>query len=290
MKYEIKNEFLSVKIRRYGAELQSIMAADGTEYLWQGDPKYWADRSPNLFPYIGRMIGKQYEYNGQVYPMDIHGIALYSDFEVMEHTDTSILFCLKSSDQSLTQFPWNFVFTIRYSLCGNRLDIGFTVDNKDKKTMLFAVGGHPGFNIPLNPGEVFEDYRLRFSESSLPQRIIFTPDCYVDTTVPYEMEGGNTIALRHDLFDQDAIVLKTDVKAVTLESIRGGKSVTVSYPQMDYIGFWHEKYLDCPYVCIEPWSSLPSPKGEKTVLENQKDLLRLEAGQSYINNWSIELN
>ena len=29
-----------------GAQLSSIQAPDGTEYLWQGDPDIWARRAP----------------------------------------------------------------------------------------------------------------------------------------------------------------------------------------------------------------------------------------------------
>lgn len=38
----IQNEFLSVAVSEQGAELQSILGADGIEYLWQGNPAYWS--------------------------------------------------------------------------------------------------------------------------------------------------------------------------------------------------------------------------------------------------------
>ena len=291
MTYTIQNQHLTVTIHRHGAELFSIKDKDGTEYLWQGDATFWSDRSPNLFPYIGRMIQKHYEYKGVQYPMEIHGIALYRDFEVIEHTPTSILFRLCSDADSRRQYPWDYIFDIRYSLTGARLDVQMSVNNLTNETMLFAVGGHPGFNVPLEPGKRFEDYQLRFSNNDLAHRILFTPDCFVeDHTAPYALINGDLLPLRHDLFDDDAIVLNTNAKAVTLECIHGGKSVTVSYPQMPYIGFWHMPKTACPYVCIEPWSSLPSPKGEKTVLDTQKDLLTLEGGKTYENTWSISIH
>ncbi len=40
--YEISNEYIKVKIAAIGAELQSVLK-DGTEYLWDGDPKYWTE-------------------------------------------------------------------------------------------------------------------------------------------------------------------------------------------------------------------------------------------------------
>ena len=49
---ELKNEQLSVVVSEKGAELQSIKDANGKEYLWQADPKYWNRRSPILFPIV----------------------------------------------------------------------------------------------------------------------------------------------------------------------------------------------------------------------------------------------
>lgn len=287
MLYTIKNSEISVTVSDRGAELHSIKGAGGTEYLWQGDPAYWEDRSPNLFPYIGRMIGKQYEYQGKVYPMEIHGFALSTDLVPVKHTDTELVFQLKSSPETLKQYPWEFLFSVAYSLNGNQLDIVFTVENKDASTMLFAVGGHPGFCVPLSEGECFEDYRLRFDETCSPQRILFTKDCFVAGAESYPLSGGDSIPLHHSLFDEDAIVLKNTSKTVILESKKGGRSVAVSFPQMDYIGFWHAPKTDAPYVCIEPWSSLPSAKGTKTVWEDQQDLLKLEPGAVYTNHWSV---
>ena len=41
MEYCIENEKLRVRVSTKGAELQSIRGADGTEYLWQGDERFW---------------------------------------------------------------------------------------------------------------------------------------------------------------------------------------------------------------------------------------------------------
>ena len=43
---ELKNDLLTVIVSEKGAELQSIKDAEGKEYLWQADPKYWGRRSP----------------------------------------------------------------------------------------------------------------------------------------------------------------------------------------------------------------------------------------------------
>ena len=38
---QIKNDQLTLEISSLGAELQSIKDANGNEYLWDGDEKYW---------------------------------------------------------------------------------------------------------------------------------------------------------------------------------------------------------------------------------------------------------
>ena len=50
---QIKNDQLTLEISSLGAELQSIKDANGNEYLWDGDAKYWGKRSPLLFPIVG---------------------------------------------------------------------------------------------------------------------------------------------------------------------------------------------------------------------------------------------
>ena len=51
MEYTISDGRLSAKISTYGAEMQSLQY-DSCEYLWQGDPAYWDEHSPVLFPYV----------------------------------------------------------------------------------------------------------------------------------------------------------------------------------------------------------------------------------------------
>ena len=290
MVYKIQNNSMSVSVSSLGAELQSIKAADGTEYLWQGDSTYWADRSPVLFPYIGRMINKQYSYNDHVYPMDIHGFALSTEFKLIRQTDTMLVFSMASDEDTKAQYPWEFSFTVTYTISGCRLDVIFTVENKDTTDMLFAVGGHPGFNVPLSDNLSFEDYRIRFPERCNPDQIIFSKECFVQPfTKKYTLDSTGSIPLRHDLFNNDAIVLQSTPKKVILESEKDKHAVIVTFPDMNYIGFWHETYMEAPYVCIEPWSSLPSACGSETRWECQSDLLLLEPKKVYNNRWSIEL-
>lgn len=290
MLHVIENAYLSVTASEQGAELQSIRTMDGTEYLWQGDHAYWSDRAPNLFPYVARLWQGSYMLDGDAHQMAIHGFAPYSRFVLVQKSEERMVFELRSSGETYAQYPRDFVFRIIYALEESTLCVTFEVVNRDERTMYFGLGGHPGFNVPLEEGKTFEDYQLRFGNACNPVRVGFSEDCFLnDQDIPFPLEDGMTLPLRHDLFDEDAIVLRNMAREVTLCTSDSSHSVTVSFPDMPYLGIWHWPKTDAPYVCIEPWVSLPSHKGKIAVLEEQKDMIRLESGKTYRNTWTIQI-
>ncbi len=290
MHHTIHNEYLTVTAAERGAELMSILGADGTEYLWQGDPKYWADRALNIFPYVARLNEGKYYLDGELHTMAIHGIAPYRDFRLAGLTETRMVLELVSDEATFAEYPRDFAFRVVYALDGPTLNITYEVENRDGKTMYFGLGGHPGFNVPLTEGKAFEDYRLRFSAKAEPYRVGFNEACFVThEDTPFPLENGTDLHLRHDLFDDDAIVLRDMAREVTLECGEG-HAVTVTFPQMQYLGLWHWPRTDAPYVCIEPWCSLPADAGSITVFEEQRDLISLAPGGVYQNHWFIRIH
>lgn len=286
----IKNEYMAVQVKLFGAQLWSVKDMDGTEYLWQGNPKYWEDRSPILFPYIARLTEGKYLLGGHEYQMDIHGFAKDSVFEVEKQTEDELVLRLIDSKKTYAQYPYHFVFKVGYRLAGKKLEVTYHVENKDTKTMYYGVGGHPGFNVPLQEGVTFEDYYLEFSGEGRAEKEIFSEDCFVmEKREDFPLEDGKRLSLRHDLFDNDAIILSNMPKNVALRSKTGTKGVKVSYEDMDYLGLWHWPRTDAPYLCIEPWSSLPSRKGIIEDFEKQENLKKMEPGKCKDHRWSVEI-
>ena len=78
-------------------------------------------------------------------------------------------------------------------------------------------------------------------------------------------------------------------REITLEAPGDAHSVTVTFHQMAYLGLWHWPKTDAPYVCIEPWCSLPARAGRIAVFEEQEDLIALAPGQTYRNCWTISI-
>lgn len=285
--YTLTNGKLKIEVRANGAELDALML-NGTDYLWQGDPAYWEDKAPNLFPYIGRLVDKTYTYRGRPYRLDIHGFVKDRQLTCAQQNG-ALIFELASDAETRAAYPFDFVYRVRYALKEQTLIVTYEVENKSDETMFFGIGGHPGFRVPLGEGLMFSDYKLVFDAPCSPRRVLFSDDCFVAGDEAYPLRDGRTILLRHDLFDDDAIILSGTSGMVTLKSDKGSRAVTVSYPGFDYIGFWHRPQTDAPYICIEPWSSLPARSGMIEELTEQPGLVKLEEGGTYRNEWTITL-
>lgn len=287
MEYEIGNEEIVLLVSSKGAQMMSILH-EGIEYLWQGDRRYWEDRAPNLFPYVGRFTKGKYKYHGKEYEMDIHGFAKDSVFDMVEQSENRLVFLLEDSTQTYESYPFHFQFYVAYVLKGNTVEVTYKVRNLSENIMYFGLGGHPGFRVPLEEDLDFSEYYLEFSQICQPDRIGHTPACFLNgQNAPYPLEAGCRIALDHNMFHEDAIVLQNMDSQVTLCSKKGSRKVIVKYPHLPYLGIWHMPHTDAPYVCIEPWTSLPSRQDMIEEISAKTDMVRLPAGESYHNTWSI---
>lgn len=290
MLYTIQNPQMRVTIDSLGAQLMSITAADGTEYLWGGDEAYWRNRAPNLFPYVGRLTEGRCTYGGKSYEMTRHGFANRTQFSALESGADHITLHMEDSGETRAVYPFAFAFDLVYALSGSTLSVTYRVPNRDGKEMYFGLGAHPGFRVPLEPGKAFTDYRLTFAQPCQPWQVLMSDDYLINgQEAPYPLEGGRSMPLRHDLFDHDAIILKNMDRTVTLSAGEGSRGVTVSYPRMRYLGVWHKPESDAPYVCLEPWLSLPSRHGVVEDLSQQNDLMALCPGETYENRWTVTI-
>ncbi len=102
----IENDVLRVSINARGAELWSVRHKDsGTEYLWQGDPEYWENRAPVMFPVDVRFKDNRFTYKGITYEIPKMGMAVYSDFEVEKRRDgQSVVFSMSSNEETRKRY------------------------------------------------------------------------------------------------------------------------------------------------------------------------------------------
>ncbi len=291
MQFIIENESHKVTVDSRGCELVSVIGKnDGTEYLWVGDPAFWNGHAPTMFPICGRLNEGKFTCEGKIYEMNLHGFARKMEFTIAEKTPSSVRMMLTDSEESLAQYPFRFAFTIGYALVGNTVHTEYKVENRGDTVMPYALGGHPGFNVPLGGAGAFSDYYVEFETECAPRKLIHAENCLLThETADFPLEGGRILRLQHDMFDNDAIFLENTAKCVTLRSTATEKTVTMRFEDFLNVGFWHTTKSEAPFVCIEPWNSVPAYDGVTDDLMTKRDLTHLAPGAADTIGYSITI-
>ncbi len=288
--YTIQNDVLRVSASPRGAELQSVYHKNAErEALWQGDPRYWDGRAPNLFPFVARLNQGRYRYEGKTYALPLHGFLPSAMTKLYERTQSSMTFLLEDDETLYRDYPFRFSLYITYQLTDDTLAMTYHLVNRGENAMTFGLGAHPGFRIPFVEGTGFEDYYLAFDTPETPVRVLFNDDVLrTGEVAPYPLENGR-LPLRHELFCHDAVVLQNAGHSVRIGTDKSPRAIVVRYPDMPQVGFWHAQDTDAPYVCVEPWATLPARASEITDFSTSAEVLRLLPGGAYDNTVYIQI-
>lgn len=278
----IQSQTLTVDIDSLGAQLASIRTKDGEEYLWQGDPDIWARRAPILFPFIGRLKDGRYLLNGSPYTISTHGFARDMEFEVAEQAEDTVSFQLTDTPQTQAVYPFAFTLTVTYSLKDNLLTKTHRVLNRSSAELLYELGAHDGFRVPVGEGLTMADYSIRLPGLDkvrfygMDENLMLTPKGAEIT-----LENA-ALPLTPASFGLDTMILDTPPQAQAVLCDRAGRPrVTLDFPDFPYLGIWTQgKPFDTGYVCIEPWSTLPDGTFMGRDLADKPGIRRLAPGQS----------
>ncbi|MBE6703163.1 MAG: aldose 1-epimerase family protein [Ruminococcaceae bacterium] len=280
MIYTLKNDKLTVRLTDVGAELLSVLGQDGCEYLWQGDERYWASRAPWMFPVCGRLPGGKYTHNGKEFELPNHGFARHSLFSLTSKSEDALTLTLIANEQTKTQYPFDFSFSVTYTLKDNKIGVKLAVKNTGDCVLPFAFGAHPGFCAPLEGIGSFADSYLEFAEAHTPNKILFTENLLINgKRAAYPMRDDRFIDLTRDFFAEDATFLADTCGKLTLRSHKSDRFVTVEYPEFPYVGIWTRTLNGADYVCIEPWTGLPDLDGAPHEICDRTDLSHLQPGE-----------
>lgn len=256
--FYLKNGPVEARFSILGAECTSL-CFHGLEYLWQALPSIWGRHAPVLFPIVGRLQDDRYTYRGKVFSLSQHGFARDREFSLLDQSQDSLLFSLKSDAKSLQAYPFAFELKIKYTLIGTGMQVDYRVSNPSTDEELwFSIGAHPGFACPLEPEkESLEDYHLDFGQenlSSLPLYVLEKGLIGSDRKT-LSLENGK-LDLNWELFQNDALI--ADVGPFTSVSIRSrktGKGYAMDFKEFRWLGLW-TKQRDAGFVCIEPWNGI----------------------------------
>lgn len=276
---ELNNGILTVAISETGAEMHSIKDKNGLEFLWQGEQGRWSDHAPTLFPVVGRLREKFYTYKGEKYSLPIHGFAPKAVFTVENQSDSKVSFVLKDNEETRAMYPFNFTFTVTYEIVDSSVKVTYHVRNDGENEMYFAVGGHPGFNLPIAPKSDPNKYYFEFDEEVTPSAVGITSDGFITRErEPFALIEGKKLPLYpRDIFVPTIFLEKTS-KGITLKSPNTMHTVHVRFDDFDYLALWCGS-KEPPYICIEPWSGTPDCVGDSQEIKDKFAMQSLESGK-----------
>ncbi|MEY8538098.1 aldose 1-epimerase family protein [Lactococcus muris] len=289
MKHTLKNDTLTVEVNAFGAELNSVKK-DGIEYLWQADADFWGRHAPVLFPIVGKLKEGQYIYEDKVYAMSGHGFARDSVFTLVKEEEDELIYELVSTAETLASYPFEFSFKVVYKLMDNQIRVRYQVENKDHKQMIFGLGAHPAFNVPIEKG-TFEDYKLTVFPSEKRTFIpLDLPTGMLKREEQAEVEVSE-LPLKHELFAKDALVYtSSDEMSVALTNSLDKRSVKVTWKEMPFFGLWSPYPAEASFVCIEPWAGIADEVATSGQLTEKFGMNQLDPQEEFSCTYIVEIN
>ncbi len=282
----LENAYLVVEVSDAGAELSRVYdKKKEREVLWNADPKYWGRHSPILFPFVGKLNGGVYHYEGTEYSMSAHGFARDSEFECVELSSEAVTHRLVSTETTKKNYPFNFELLVTHRLTENHISVEWTVKNTDTKTLYYSIGGHPAFNVDSVMG-----CRLVFDGlDKLSCTGIDLPTGTADAEHPVMLTlTDHVYTVGEHTFDADTMVFdEGQVKKVTLEEADGTGRVTLICPDAQHVGIWSPVQKNAPFICLEPWLGRCDNKGFTGELKDKYGEQSLEAGKSFRTAYEI---
>lgn len=276
MEIIMENNSLRVALSTDGGHIEEIFnkQQQGRHY-WAYDPAIWPRRTSVCFPICGYMPEHTYTYQGNSYEIPMHGFLREQTFKVLEQTQELVLLETCYTEDTLMAYPFHYCFRICYRLENNRLSVLYQVRNLSKtEPMLFAVGSHYTYNVPIREQEEVGDFRLFFSDSSNFTQQILKDGLLSNQSIPFVWKTGMPL----EQLNTSSMLLRCNAPGehtVSLQNIRTGSKTVVSFCNFDYCVLWRP-FANAPFVCIEPWMGTPQQENSTSALEEKYAMVMLE--------------
>lgn len=281
---------LLINTKTQGAELTS-MRFEGKEMLFQGEKilnrdgkPFWKRQAPILFPIVGQIKNGKTIIEGNSYEMSQHGFARDMEFEEISKTQNKHQYILKSNEETLKKYPYQFELKVTYEVIENTLNVTYQVKNIDNKTIYFGLGGHPAFKCDYSNGE----YEITFSEKEDKIEFLKLRDGLIDTEKAENILDNNRIHLKENTFDNDAIIMK-NIKSnkVILRNNKTDKGILeFDFTGFPYLAIWSKK--GAPFVCIEPWQNTADRIDSTQIFKEKENITELEKNEIFNCKYTIK--
>lgn len=284
---KLSNDILTLEVSEHGAELVSLKKVNH-EYLWTGNAQFWNRHAPILFPAVGKPFNNELHVDGMTYPMKQHGFARDSEFEDLGDGHLR----MKERDLSAS-YPYRLGLEVQHRLEGHKVEVVWTVENRDNKDVYFQIGAHPGFLLPdYNAADEVHGYIRYRNCDAQPVNPVVVSALKDGNRVPLDapQNFNSMMPIKADTFAHDALMFEggqlTEAVLCDKEDI---PVLGVSCPQAEAYGIWAPHKEGCPFVCLEPWCGICDPYGFVGDISTRQYIHCLAPHEQYHFTYTIEI-
>ncbi len=284
MKYNLENEHYKIVVSEYGGELNSVFCKKiNMEMLWQPDGVNWGGQAPILFPIVGALKDNKYLIDGSEYLMNQHGIARKLNFELHNIDECSITFLLKSNEDTLKSYPYDFELYNTYVLDKDMLIIKNEVKNTSNKVMHYSIGGYPAFNFDRYNDEI----KFYVNDTNLKYNLL-NSGVISSNEFDLEFDSSNELTITKDLFKDDALIFRDiPFDVVKLKNMTKGYTLEMNLSDYNDFGLWSNN--GAPFICLEPWNGHADMEDSNYEFNTKPGIMKLKNGESQIFEYSIRI-
>ncbi|MCQ2211657.1 MAG: hypothetical protein MJZ34_15350 [Paludibacteraceae bacterium] len=283
----IENEFLKVTVNdELGGSLTSIFDKKlNQERQYQPVEGSWSGQDVVIFPFVARLNGT-YKVGDNEYSMKNHGLARYHGFEVVKNDGEELTLRFAYDENTLKEYPYEFVLNVTYRLDGSSLEAVYSVYNPSFKPIYFGLGGHPALKIDEDEGNEIKGNHILFPKNTKVVKMKLDPTfSYI---VGEEEETVlERIDLNRDLFRKEGTLMYrvNNLKECTLVR-KNGQQIRYEFKNNAYLAIWTNPSKG-DYVCVEPWTSLPDYLDAPKEYSEKKTLVGLSPKLTYTMSYKM---
>lgn len=288
MAFRIASDRLTAEISPDGAELRRLTDAAGRDWLWDGDPAFWAGRAPVLFPIVGTLRHDRFRWQGRDYHLPRHGFARRRQFALVEQGSDGLILRLEPDNETRAAWPFDFGLDMIFTVRGATLTMTGRVANRGDEPMPTSFGFHPALRWPLPGAADKVGHVIRFDKPEPAPVRRLDGDGLLDPMPRPTPVEGEILRLDDALFAEDALIFdRLESRALTYQG-PGGARAAVDFEGMPHLGLWTKP--GAGYLCIEPWRGFSDPAGFDGSLGEKPGMVTVAPGASHSFTMAITIS
>ncbi len=284
---DIRSEGLSASINPFGAELSRLRDSKARELMTDADPAFWTGRAPILFPVVGATQGGVIRVEGREYPMQRHGFARHSLFDVVLAEPSRAVFALEDSEETRAAYPFAFRLEVAFALDGATLAVEARVANRGDAPMPAQFGFHPAFAWPLPYAEERAAHRISFAREEPGELLGISADGLIEPARRASPLDSRELLLRDALFEHDALVWDPVASQAVTYGGPQGPVLDIRFPDTPRLGVWTKP--GARFICVEPWHGLADPEGYAGEFRDKPGVFAVAPGETKRIGMSVAL-